>query len=185
LKKILFLFKLFVCSYQFAFSQSSFGIGIGVGHQFGLPGLRANYNWKRFDASLNFGLFGKARDTPGWINVSQFEKFNYCFGSGISYRLNKKQIPYPVTLPNLNDMIFNYFITYNYGYVLSHSYTGYFSGVNLVYFPSQLHTLSSSAEFCLMNNVKFRIGFGYTLRLQNKEYDYFPTGSLGIIYSIM
>jgi hypothetical protein len=176
---------LFVCSYQFVFSQSSFGIGLGVGHQFGLPGLRANYTWKRLDASLNMGLFGKARDIPGWINVSQFQKFNYCFGSGISFRLNKKQIPFPIALTTFNDIILNCFITYNYGYVLSHNYTGYYCGVNLVYFPSQLHTLSSSAEFCFLNNVKFRIGFGYTLSLQNKDYNYFPTASLGIIYSIM
>jgi hypothetical protein len=180
---------LFVCSYQFVFSQSSFGIGLGVGHQFGLPGLRANYTWKRLDASLNMGLYGFKKykifiNNGDYVKASEELKFNYCLGGGISFRMNKKQGLFPKGLyPIFPNLVLNAYITYNCGYIISYTvYNGYTG--NLFYEPYFLHSLSSNLELSSNNHFKIRFGFGWASSLQKLGPYMIPTGSLGIIYSI-
>jgi len=72
------------------FSQSSFNLGLGVGHQFGLPGIRACYKLKKMEYSVNSGISQGA----------------LCFGSGVSYNFGKKNFP----LEN--------YLTYNLGLFL-------------------------------------------------------------------
>jgi hypothetical protein len=171
---------LFVCSQQLLFSQSSFNLGLGVGHQFGLPGIRAGYNWKRFELSVNTGLFG-GNKFPGYVSFNNFQKFNYCIGSGVSYRINKKQSIFPKGIyPVFPDLALNAYITYNCGYIISYSYSG--NGLNLSYSPYLLHSISGNSEWCLNNKFKVRLGFGWALIPINRRY--FPTISFGGIYTL-
>jgi hypothetical protein len=181
MKKVLLLFILCFYSQQLIYSQSSFGIGLGVGHQFGLPGIRANYMWKRFDYSINAGLFGKPTGYPKWVNVENYQKFNYCISSGLSFRLNKKEGLFPEGIyPQLPNLMLNSYLTYNIGFIISHSYSS--GSAKLFFDPFLIHSISINTELCFNYKFRARVGFGWALSSANMNY--FPTVSLGGIYSI-
>jgi hypothetical protein len=185
-KTILFLALTFLM--QFGFSQTSFNLGLGVGHQFGLPGIRAGYNWKRFEGSINIGLFGRNKyqvfiNYPGYVKSTTVQKFNYCLGGGISFRINKNEGLFPKGIfPKFPEMILNTFITYNCGYIFSHEvYNG-----NLFYNPYFLLSLSGNSEWIFNKHFKVRFGFGWAITPKDGRLfdNYFPTASFGGIYSL-
>jgi hypothetical protein len=57
MNKTILFFILFSVFQNFLFSQSNFSLGIGLGHQFGTPGIRANYMYRKIETSANFGWF--------------------------------------------------------------------------------------------------------------------------------
>ena len=150
---------LFVCSYQFVFSQSSFGIGLGVGHQFGLPGIRASYKWNRWDASTNLGIFGGLESSN---NLNLAQRLFFCTGAGISYRYTRE------------DFLVPGYISYNLGFVFTKNFDGY----NYIIIPKSIHTLT------LNHQIKYiRIGFGVSYIPANK-YSFLPSLALGLMFPV-
>ena len=170
------------------FSQRSVNLGIGVGHQFGLPGIRASYAWKRLDFSANAGLFGRNKyqvfiNYPGYVKSSTIQKFNYCIAGGISFRINKNEGVFPQGIfPAFPKLKLNAYISFNSGFIISH----YVYYGNLFYDPYFLHSLSTNSEWCLNEHFKVRLGFGWAITSNNGRLidNYFPTVSLGGIYSM-
>lgn len=132
MKKVILLFLLIFCK-QFSFSQSSLGIGTGIGNQFGLPGVRANIRINKIEGSLNFGIpFSKYITGDSYIP----------FGAGISCKIH-------------GDKLFEAFITYHFGLVMF--LEGGFNN-NPTYFNT--HSLTYNVEFKLYQYLRLRIGAG-------------------------
>ena len=131
MKKIILLFALTICSLQHLHSQSRLSIGLGIGQQFGLPGIRTSYNYNNLEGSFNFGYNALYR--------------TICFGTGASYRFLKKE--------GYNSEAF---ITYNLGLFLFSQN----DGSNPNFSTRYLHSLTISTEFDVYKSVRLRAGGG-------------------------
>jgi hypothetical protein len=154
LKRILLLFMLFVCSQQLVFSQSSFNLGLGVGHQFGLPGLRACYTLKKMEYSVNSGI------SQGTL----------CFGSGISYRLAGNKIG-------------ENYLTYNLGMFLFKESGVYNSTITPVFVHSLTNNIELGFEESRFK-IRVGYGFMYLPNTSFAKRSFAPSLSLGVILPI-
>ena len=153
MKKILLLLAL-IYSHQLAFGQSSLNIGLGVGHQFGLPGIRACYKLNKMEYSVNGGI------SQGTL----------CFGSGISYLLAG------------NEVIENY-LTYNLGMFLFKESGVYNSTITPVFVHSLTNNFEFKFEESRFK-LRVGYGFMYLPNTSFAKRGFAPSLSFGVILPI-
>jgi hypothetical protein len=156
MKKIILFFVLIICSQQFFISQSRLSLGLGVGNQFGIPGIRASYLMNKIEGSLNFGINNKYTNT----------------GASISYLVSSKEL--------LNNRKTETFLSYHLGLVLLPEFDGY----NNYYSKIFLHSLTCNYEEDFLTYFRWRLGIGLLYGPSAIKYKLLPTLSFGIIVPI-
>jgi hypothetical protein len=159
MKKTIFVLSLFLFSSSQLYSQSSISLGVGVGQQFGLPGVRASYVWKRLDFSTNFGVFGGLEKSP---NLNLAQRLFLSAGTGVSYRYTRKEL------------LFAGYISYNFGIVFTKTFDGY----NYITTPKSIHSLVLNYQFKYA-----RFGFGIS-HIPTSKYGILPSLALGLMFPI-
>ena len=156
MKKIILLLALTICSLQYLHSQSRLSLGLGVGNQFGIPGIRASYLMNKIEGSLNFGINNKYTNT----------------GASISYLVSSKEL--------LNNRGSETFLSYHLGLVLFPKFDGY----NKYYSRTFLHSISCNYEEEFLTYFRWRLGIGLLYGPSAINFKLLPTLSFGIIIPI-
>jgi hypothetical protein len=153
MKNYVFIILIFVTTNLF----SQFNFGVGVGQQFGVPGIRLGYNTQRIEGSVNCGMVGILQKNH---DLSLIQRINTLLACGVSFKLNKKEAVNPVCL------------SYNYGLILTKEYDGY--NYNL----TPRHTQSLTVNFTMnyYKSLKFRFGIGAA---------YIPYNNTGFVPTLM
>jgi hypothetical protein len=155
MKKIFLLLAL-IYSHQLAFGQSRLSVGLGVGNQFGLPGIRTSYLMNKIEGSLNFGINGKYTNT----------------GASISYLISSKE--------SLNNRGSQTFLSYHIGLVLIQEFDGY----NKYYSNNFVHSFTCNYEERFKTYFNWRLGVGFLYAPTAINYKFLPTLSFGIMIPI-
>lgn len=164
IKKLIFIIHFVFFSHYYLHSQSQVNIGIGAGQQFGFPGIRAGYMWKKLEGSVNFGLLSGIDSRTIPENYSKIDAMHYCMGLGLTFFLKR-----------------SYSISYNFGTVFFKSSDGYNISTEL----QNLHTLCLNNEL-LFKKVRWRFGYGigYSNEYETIFDKFYPVLSLGCIFKI-
>jgi hypothetical protein len=158
-------------------SQSQINLGVGAGQQFGYPGLRLGYKWKRIEVSINGGLLHNIGYTiesnaiPK--NYSKLEAMNQCLGMGIGIFIKER---------SFNDNLgTNTSFTYNYGTIFYKTTDNY----NITTELKNVHT------FCFNHEIsskflrwRFGYGIGYSEKYETSFNKIYPVFTLGFICKI-
>jgi hypothetical protein len=149
-------------------SQSEINLGVGVGQQFGLPGIRAAYKWNWLEGSMNFGLLGGVEKKNIPKNYTFIETRNLCLGVGVSFHFKGiKKNPFS--------------LSYNYGFVLYRNN----DFINITDQVQFLHSVCLNNEL-LFNHTRWRFGYGigYSKEFETIFNKVYPVLTLGCIFKI-
>lgn len=164
MKKTILIISIFLFSSNQLFSQSVINIGVGVGQQFGFPGLRLGYKWNKLEGSLNYGFLGgiDIKNLP--INYSKLDAKHKCLGLGLSFYIKE-----------------HFSISYTYGTVFFKTNDNYNISTQL----QNTHTFCLNNEL-LYKHLKWRFGYGvgYSNEYQTKFNKFYPLLTLGCIFKI-
>lgn len=160
MKKILILLFILAIGKTELYSQSEINLGVGVGQQFGMPGIRLGYKWKRIEGSVNGGVLPYPIDKK-YIpkNYSRAESMDYCMGIGLGFKIKSTS-----------------YISYTFGTIFFKNSDKY----NITTTLQNVHTLCMNYEID-SEHVRWRFGYGigYSKKYETIIGPIYPLFTLG------
>ncbi len=158
------LFAILITIPTILLSQSQINLGVGVGQQFGLPGIRVGYKWNKIEGSANFGIIGAIAQKTIPVNYTKLEAMHKCIGVGLSFFITEK-----------------FALCYNYGTILFKKSDSY----NITTELQNVHTLSLNNDWQFKHTRwRFGYGIGYSNEYKSFTGKIYPVITLGCIFKI-